>query len=170
MVEAPGNLPPSRGEASDRGDERPIPSIQKTGRPGGVDRAAGRPFPPEGLYGTQVRHRVAKPTAVTSSRLSPTQTTWSVTVEPHPFFVGFGWLAIVFGGLLLVLPSIQILREILPAKRAVGLLISGVGFLMFGCGLAFAHVGLSPAVLPGVILTTVGHLWQRRVMKSEESA
>ena len=89
-------------------------------------------------------------------------------MEPHPFFLAFGWLAIAFGCLLLVLPSIQVLREVQPAKKVVGLLISGVGFLMFGTGLAFAHAGLSPAVLPGIVLTTVGHVWQRRATKSTE--
>lgn len=86
-------------------------------------------------------------------------------MEAHPFFVGFGWLAVAFGCILLVLPSLQVLRGAQPARKVVGLLISGVGFLMFGSGLVFAQSGLASAVLPGIVLTTVGHLWQRRAAK-----
>ncbi len=86
-------------------------------------------------------------------------------MEPVSILTRFGWAALLFGAVLVVAPCVQVARDVHPAKRVVGLWVAGSGFLLLGLGLAFPHYGLAPAVLPGIVLTVVGHVWQRRVMK-----
>jgi len=72
--------------------------------------------------------------------------------------IGLGMLG--FGVLLLAVPVIQVLRTVHPWRSLIGLWVAGVGFIMIGAGLAFADRGWGSAVLPGVIVTVVGHFVQ----------
>lgn len=86
-------------------------------------------------------------------------------MEAQPFFLWIGWGALAFGLLLLTLPTIQVVRGVVMLEKVRGLLLSGVGFLLFGTGLAFAHRGLGFTVLPGIALTAAGHFWQSRLSR-----
>lgn len=75
-------------------------------------------------------------------------------------FVGTGF--IVFSALLLVVPVVLVARKLRPWRSVSGLWIAGWGFLLIGVGTRLADQGLGTLVVPGVIVTTVGHLLQRR--------
>ena len=77
-------------------------------------------------------------------------------------FIGMGFMA--FALVLLVVPGVMVLKKVKPWKDVSGLWIAGCGFALIGVGTVFAHRGLGALVIPGVIVTTAGHLMQRRVM------
>ena len=85
------------------------------------------------------------------------------------FFVGLGWVALVFGVILLALPAIQVVRGVQTWSKVAGLLVSGVGFILLGSGFAFVHLGGADAILPGIVLTGVGQFWQRRITRDGRS-
>jgi hypothetical protein len=72
-------------------------------------------------------------------------------------------LAGLFAALLLLLPTVRVVQGKLAPRQALGLWVSGVGFLL----LALAGLVLRPAegrtaVLLGVIAAVVGNILQRR--------
>jgi hypothetical protein len=76
-------------------------------------------------------------------------------------FIGLGFMA--FAMVLLVVPVVMIVKKVKPWRSVSGLWIAGWGFALIGVGTVFADSGLGALVVPGVIVTTVGHLMQRRV-------
>jgi len=78
-------------------------------------------------------------------------------------FVGAGFL--LFGVILLVVPAMLVVRKVKPWGDVSGLWIAGVGFLLIGLGTLLAEQGWGGIVVPGVIVTTVGHLMQRRAAR-----
>jgi len=79
-----------------------------------------------------------------------------------PFLLVAGGFAAVLGFLLLTLPTLRVLQGTLPAGKAVGLWISGVGFGLLA-GAAFLLTGPSSAnaILLGVVLAVLGNVVQR---------
>lgn len=72
-------------------------------------------------------------------------------------------LAGLFAGLLLVLPTVRVAQGKLAPRQALGLWISGAGFLL----LALAGLVLRPAegrtaILLGVTAAVIGNIIQRR--------
>ena len=76
-------------------------------------------------------------------------------------FIGTGFL--VFALVLLAVPMLLVGKKAKPWRDVTGLWIAGWGFLLIGLGTLFAHRGWAGLVVPGVVVTTVGHLMQRRV-------
>jgi len=76
-----------------------------------------------------------------------------------------GLVFIVFAAVLLVVPVVLAARELQPWQRVFGLWIAGWGFLLMGLGTRMAEQGWGGLVVPGVIVTTVGHLLQRRATR-----
>jgi hypothetical protein len=77
-------------------------------------------------------------------------------------------LAGLFAAMLLVFPTIRVAQGRLAARKAVGLWVSGVGFLL----LALAGLVLRPAegrtaILLGVTLAVVGNIIQRRTARPD---
>jgi hypothetical protein len=81
----------------------------------------------------------------------------------HPAFTLFGTGALIFAALLLALPIVQVARGGRSIRAVSGLLVAGCGFLLVGFGFVFADHGFGGLVLPGIIVTAVGHFWQQRV-------
>lgn len=78
-----------------------------------------------------------------------------------------GSLAAVFALLLLVLPTMRVLQGRLQAQQAVGLWISGAGFLLLSlAALILAGAAARNATLAGVAATVAGNLVQRRATRS----
>ena len=69
---------------------------------------------------------------------------------------------LIFAGLLLSLPLIQVAKSAQPWRGVIGLWISGWGFLLIGVGLHFADRGYGGVVLFGVATAGVGQLLQFR--------
>ncbi|HKJ03415.1 MAG TPA: hypothetical protein VJ997_13200 [Longimicrobiales bacterium] len=81
-------------------------------------------------------------------------------IEPLGF-VALGF--IIFSLVLLAVPIILVAKKTKPWRDVAGLWIAGWGFLLIGLGTWFARAGWAGVVVPGVVVTTVGHLMQRRV-------
>jgi hypothetical protein len=74
-----------------------------------------------------------------------------------------GFIAAVFATLLLVLPTVRVLQGRLPARLAVGLWISGAGFLLLAvAALALSGDAALLATLAGVSSAVAGNILQRR--------
>lgn len=78
-------------------------------------------------------------------------------------------LAGLFAAMLLTLPTVRVAQGRLAPRQAVGLWISGVGFLL----LAMAGLVLRPAegrtaVLVGVAAAVVGNIVQRRTARRDD--
>lgn len=74
-----------------------------------------------------------------------------------------GGLAGVFGVLLLVLPGVRVAQGRLPASQAMGLWISGMGFLLLAmAALALEGEASRAAIFIGVSAAVVGNIVQRR--------
>jgi hypothetical protein len=58
-----------------------------------------------------------------------------------------------------------VVRKIKTWRDVSGLWIAGIGFLLIGLGTVRAEQGWGSLVVPGVIVTTVGHLMQRRATR-----
>jgi hypothetical protein len=78
-------------------------------------------------------------------------------------FVGGGFL--VFAVILLVTPLLLVAKGKKPWPEVSGLWIAGWGFLLMGAGTAMAEQGWGTLVVPGVIVTAVGQLVQRRATR-----
>jgi multidrug transporter EmrE-like cation transporter len=78
-----------------------------------------------------------------------------------------GALAGLFGALLIVLPALRVARGELEARRAIGLWISGAGFVLLALA-AFVLRGEAAhaAVLAGVTAAVAGNIVQRHLTKS----
>jgi len=76
-------------------------------------------------------------------------------------FVGLGFVA--FAAVLLAVPVVLVVKKARPWRDVAGLWVAGWGFLLIGLGTWFAQRGWAGVVVPGVVVTTVGHLMQRRV-------
>lgn len=78
-----------------------------------------------------------------------------------------GVLAGAFGGVLLVMPAARVGQGHLELKRAVGLWISGLGFVLLAWA-AFMPTG--PAVqgvlVAGVLLAITGNIIQRYISRT----
>lgn len=85
------------------------------------------------------------------------------TMQPI-MFIGMGFMA--FALALLVVPVVMVVKKVKPWRDVAGLWIAGWGFVLMGVGTVFADRGLGGLVIPGVIVTTVGHLMQRRVTRA----
>ena len=83
-------------------------------------------------------------------------------MEGHTLFGVLGYGALVFGLLVLGAPALQVLRGRKKWSAVVGLCIAGTGFILIGVGLLLAARGFASAVLPGILLTAVGHFVQQR--------
>lgn len=77
--------------------------------------------------------------------------------------IGTGFL--VFAALLLSAPLVLVAKRLRPWRSVVGLWVAGWGFLLIGAGTRWAELGWSGLVVPGVIVTTAGHLLQSRSAK-----
>ena len=75
-------------------------------------------------------------------------------------FIGAGF--ILFAVVLLVVPLLLVVKKTKPWGDVAGLWVAGWGFLLIGVGTWYAQQGWGGVVVPGVIVTTVGHLMQRR--------
>jgi len=74
-----------------------------------------------------------------------------------------GAVALVFAGLLLVLPAVRVSQGRLEARRAVGLWISGAAFLWLAAVAFFVRgSALGPATFAGVMGAVIGNVVQRR--------
>jgi hypothetical protein len=72
-----------------------------------------------------------------------------------------GVIALTFAALLLVLPAIRVGQGRLPARRAVGLWISGAGFaFLAAAALVLRGAELEAAIFAGVALTVIGFMVQ----------
>lgn len=78
-----------------------------------------------------------------------------------------GAISALFGGTLLILPSIRVGQGRLEPKRAVGLWISGLGFLLMARA---AFIAARPAaegiVVAGALLAISGNIIQRYISKT----
>ena len=77
------------------------------------------------------------------------------------------WAALAFGAfalVLLVAPAALVAKG-RPWGSVAGLWIAGWGFLLIALGTRFATEGWGSWVVPGVIVTTAGHLIQSRAAK-----
>jgi len=75
--------------------------------------------------------------------------------------IGAGFIA--FAVILVVVPLLLVAKKTKPWSAVAGLFVAGWGFLLIGAGTWLAPQGWGGLVVPGVIVTTVGHLMQRRV-------
>lgn len=77
-----------------------------------------------------------------------------------------GGIAAVFALLLLVLPTLRVTQGRLVARDALGLWISGAGFLLLALA-AFVLTGDAAfiATLAGIVIAVAGNIIQRRVTK-----
>jgi hypothetical protein len=72
----------------------------------------------------------------------------------------------LFALTLLVLPTLRVAQGRLPARSALGLWISGLGFaLLAAAALALDADAARGAILAGVVAAVVGNLVQRRTAK-----
>jgi hypothetical protein len=77
-----------------------------------------------------------------------------------------GVAAGLFALTLLVLPTLRVAQGRLPARSALGLWISGLGFaLLAAAALALDADAARGAILAGVVAAVVGNLVQRRTAK-----
>jgi hypothetical protein len=77
-----------------------------------------------------------------------------------------GAAAGLFALTLLVLPTLRVAQGRLPARSALGLWISGLGFaLLAAAALALDADAARGAILAGVVAAVVGNLVQRRTAK-----
>lgn len=82
------------------------------------------------------------------------------SASPLLTYVGFGF--ILFAGVLLAVPVALVLKRVQPWKGVIGLWVAGWGFLLIGLGVRWLDQGGGGFLVPGVIVTTVGHIIQRR--------
>lgn len=77
------------------------------------------------------------------------------------------WVGLAFGVFALLLLVVPVALVVKGARwnGVVGLWIAGWGFLLIAMGTRFAAEGWGAWVVPGVIVTTAGHLIQSRAAK-----
>lgn len=77
-----------------------------------------------------------------------------------------GGVAVVFAGLLILLPAMRVAQSRLPVDRALAFWLSGAGFISLALAAFMLSGGAAQqAVLIGVIAVVAGNLWQRSVSR-----
>jgi multidrug transporter EmrE-like cation transporter len=79
-----------------------------------------------------------------------------------------GTIAALFAALLLVLPALRVAQQRLALRHAVGLWISGAGFLMLALAALVLRGGtIRIALLTGIVLAVAGNIMQRHLTRPE---
>lgn len=86
-------------------------------------------------------------------------------MEGPSLFRVLGYGALAFGLLVLGAPVLQVVRGRQRLSAVIGLCIAGTGFILIGVGLVLSARGFGSAVLPGILLTAIGHFVQQRAGK-----
>lgn len=80
-----------------------------------------------------------------------------------------GVLAAIFAVLLIALPAVRVAQGRLPVRQAVGLWISGAGFLLLAlAALVLRGDAVPRALFAGVIAAVAGNIVQRRTTRQED--